>query len=245
MLIPSFLDCFPRKFCCWATHWSGWTFFLFFFSFSFLILGWRWHLSCPQKLIGSLCNKAVISYAIKTSWCMSKLIIWLAINRAINEWQLLVSSYILILQLPNELSRLSGEETRLRKTHFTAREIKFPHLILMSPPAVFKTFSSTMTRLSWGVRMIWAARGSQMWLSSVCKAPVPRTGILYSEPTQSPAPCLLLLCNFDSIPIWQQRFPRASPTALCKSVGATRAWAALTALLCGRGRKIACGSLEM
>lgn len=164
----------------------------FFFSFS--ILGLRWHLSCPQKLIWFLCNKAVISYAIKTNWCMSKLIIWLAINRAINEPQLLVSSYILILQLPNELSRLSGEETMLRKTHFTARETKFPHLILMSPPAVFKTFSSMMTRLSWGVRIIWAATGSQMWLSSMCKAAVSRTGFLYSEPTECPAPCLLLLC---------------------------------------------------
>lgn len=65
---------------------------------------------------------------------MSKLIIWLAINRAINEPQLLVSSYILILQLPNESSQLSGEETKLRKTHFTERETKFPHLTLMPPP---------------------------------------------------------------------------------------------------------------
>lgn len=165
MLIPSFLDCFPRKICCWATHWSGWAFFPFFLSF-FSILGLRWHLSCPQKLIWFLCNKAVISYAIKACWCMSKLIIWSAINRAINEPQLLVSSHILILQLPNESSRLSGEETELRKTHFTARETKFPHLTLMSPPAAFKTFSSMMTRSSWGVRIIWAATGSQTWLSS-------------------------------------------------------------------------------
>lgn len=177
MLIPSFLDCFPRKFCCWATHRSGWAFFSFFF-FSFSILGLRWHLSCPQKLIWFLYNKAVISYAIKTCWCMSKLIIWLAINRAINEPQLLVSSYILILQLPNESSRLSGEETRLRKTHFTARETKFLHLTLMSPHAAFKTFSSTMTRLNWGGRIICAATGSQTWLSSMCKAPVSRTGFL-------------------------------------------------------------------
>lgn len=164
-------------------------FFPFFF-FSFSILGLRWHLSCPQKLIQFLCNKAVISYAIKTCWCMSKLIIWLAINRAINELQLIVSSYILILQLPNESSRLSGEETRLRKTHFTVRETKFPHLTLVSPPAVLKTFSSTMTRLSWGVRTIWAATGSQTWLSSMCKAPVSRAGFLYSEPDR--VPCSML-----------------------------------------------------
>lgn len=85
---------------------------------------------------------------------MSKLIIWLAINRAINGPQLTVSSYILILQLPNESSRLSGEEASLRKTHFTARETESPHLTLMSLAAALKTFSSMLIRWSWGVGII-------------------------------------------------------------------------------------------
>jgi len=90
---------------------------------------------------------------------MSKLIIWLAINRAINGPQLTVSSYILILQLPNELSRLSGEEVSLRKTHFTTRETESSHPTLMSPSTALKIFSSVLTRWIWDVGMIWAAEG--------------------------------------------------------------------------------------
>lgn len=141
--------------------------FSFFFFLSSSVLRLRWHLSCPQKLIWFLCNKAVISYAIKTRWCMSKLIIWLAINRAINGPQLTVSSYILILQLPNESSRLSEEDLSLRKTHFTARETKSPHLTLMSLIAALKTFSSMLTKWSRGARIIWAAAGPKS-LAQLC-----------------------------------------------------------------------------
>lgn len=134
-------------------------FFFLFFFFTSSILRLRWHLSYPQKLIWFLCNKAVISYSINTPWCMSKLIIWLAINRAINRPQLRGCSDILILQLPNESSRLSGEETSLRKTHFTAREIESSHLIPLSLSAALKTFSSMPSRWSWGVGIIWATAG--------------------------------------------------------------------------------------
>lgn len=101
MLIPSFLDCFPRKFCCWATHRNGWVFFFLILFLSSLILRLRWHLSHPHKHISLLCNKTVISYAIKSCWCMSKLIIWFAINRAINGLLLTASICVLILQCLN------------------------------------------------------------------------------------------------------------------------------------------------
>lgn len=109
---------------------SKWLDFLFsFFFFKFLsspILRLRWHLSCPHKHISFLCNKTVISYAIKTRWCMSKLIIWFAINRAINGLLLTVSIYVLILQCLMNGHRSLGK-TSLGVTHFTIRETESPH----------------------------------------------------------------------------------------------------------------------
>lgn len=100
---------------------------------------------------------------------MSKLIIWLAINRAINGPQLTVSSYIPILQLPNESSRLSGEEVSLRKTHFTARETESPHLTPTSLSAALKTsFSSMLTSWSWGVGIIRTAAEPKKLGSALC-----------------------------------------------------------------------------
>lgn len=82
---------------------SKWLGFLFFFILflSSLILRLRWHLSRPYKHTPFLCKKTVISYAIKSCWCVSKLIIWFAINRAINGLLLTASICVLILQCLN------------------------------------------------------------------------------------------------------------------------------------------------
>lgn len=229
MLIPSFLDCFPRKFCCWATHWNGWVFFFFFLFLSFPILRLRWHLSCPHKHISFLCNKTVISYAFKSCWCVSKRIIWSAISRVINGLLLTASTCVLILQCLMNCHGSLGKGW-VSEWLFSSAGKPSPHIQPRCHSVPLSKCGPCWPGGCGVVGSLWAVVGPK----DLAQLHVPGSCFwvrlsLYSPPAWD----VLLHAPFCSAILTQYThysFPRAGPTGQCQSTGV---WSVLMVPLTG------------